>query len=90
MLDFFNVSVTQPDIIPAFCAPVEKPKKRKAKEKNIEKLAENFMNERTERNFSKLMNRCKWGLRSYIFDIVKNNEATDDIISKTMEHIYLW
>ena len=82
-LDYFNVSVTQP-VIPVFSTP-ESAKKR---EKDIQKLAENFMNDRSERNFSRLMNRCMWGLRSYVFDLVGDKEATDDIISKTMENIY--
>jgi RNA polymerase sigma factor (sigma-70 family) len=56
--------------------------------KDIKVLAEKFLNEPTNINFTKLMNRCKWGLRSYIKGIVVTNEAVDDVYSKVMEHVY--
>lgn len=58
------------------------------RETDIEKLAAIFMNDCSERNFNRLINRIKWGLRSYIYTIVQDTDAVDDIMSRTMEQIY--
>lgn len=58
------------------------------KEKNIQKLAIQFITDPSETNFGLLCERINWGLRSYIFKIVKDNEATTEVITKTFENIY--
>lgn len=61
------------------------PKKR---EKNIQKLAIAFVENRSEKNFNLLCERINWGLRGYIFKIVKDDGATTDVMSRTLENIY--
>ena len=63
-------------------------KKRKAELRDINKLAENFIKDHSEKNFNALMKRCNWGLRSFIYNITQNDEDTDNIMSITMEHVY--
>ena len=63
---------------------VKKPKK----EKNIQKLAIKFIAEPNEINFRNLCERINWGLRSYIFKIVNDDDATSDVVTKTFENIY--
>lgn len=63
---------------------VEKPKK----EKNIQKLALKFIEDPSEVNFANLCERINWGLRSYIFKIVNDDDATTEVMSKTLENIY--
>lgn len=58
------------------------------KEKNIQKLAIQFISNPSDTNFGLLCERINWGLRSYIFKIVKDNEATTEVITKTFENIY--
>lgn len=74
---------------------VEKPaksvastRKKEKKEKNIQKLAIQFIDDPSEKNFGLLCERINWGLRSYIFKIVNDDEATTDVITKTFENIY--
>ena len=63
-------------------------KKRREEKRDINKLAENFINDHSERNFNALMKRCNWGLRSFIYNMTQNDEDTDNIMSITMEHVY--
>ena len=63
------------------------PKKEK-KERNIQKLAIQFINDPSEKNFGLLCERINWGLRSYIFKIVNDDEATTEVVTKTFENIY--
>ena len=51
-------------------------------------LAENFLATRSERDYKALYNRVRPGLRNYIFNVVKNNEATDDILSNTLTKMW--
>lgn len=60
----------------------------KKKERNIQKLALQFIENHDEKSFNKLAERINWGLRKYIYNIVDNNAAVDDIMSKTLEIIY--
>lgn len=57
-------------------------------ERNIQKLAIQFIENKNEKNFNLLANRINWGLRGYIFKIVHDNSAVDEIVSKTLENIY--
>lgn len=54
----------------------------------IQKLAMNFIQHRDNITFTALVNVINWGLRKQIYDIVKNNSITDEILSKTLENIY--
>ena len=76
----FDVSIAAKNIAKA-------PKKEK-KERNIQKLAVQFINDPSEKNFGLLCERINWGLRSYIFKIVNDDEATTEVITKTFENIY--
>lgn len=58
------------------------------KERNIQKLAKEFIKDPTEANFKNLCERINWGLRSYIFKIVNDDNATSEVLSKTLEAIY--
>lgn len=60
----------------------------KSKERNIQKLALMFIKERTEKSFNFLVSRIYWGLWSYVYKIIPENIAVEDIISKTLENIY--
>lgn len=51
-------------------------------------LAENFLATRSERDYKALYNRVRPGLRNYIFNVVKDNEATDDILSNTLTKMW--
>lgn len=57
-------------------------------ERNIQKLALTFIKERTEKSFNFLVARIYWGLWSYVYKIIPENTAVEDIISKTLENIY--
>ena len=63
---------------------VVKPKK----EKSIQKLAVQFIENPSDKNFGLLCERINWGLRSYIFKIVNDDDATTEVITKTLENIY--
>lgn len=56
--------------------------------KNIQKLAIMFIETPNESTFKDLVERINWGLRKYIFSIVGDNAAVDEIMSKTLENIY--
>lgn len=58
------------------------------KEKNIQTLAMKFINDPGEKTFNALAERINWGLRGYVFKIVKDNDATTDVVSKTLEALY--
>lgn len=68
--------------------PATEDKKMKKVEKDINNLAVKFMTDPTERNFELLMRRVNWGLRSFMFKILQNDEAVNDCMSRTMENIY--
>lgn len=58
------------------------------KTRNIQKLAILFIETPNESTFKNLVERINWGLRKYIFNIVGDNTAVDEIMSKTLENIY--
>mgnify|MGYP002629999630 FL=1 len=51
-------------------------------------LTENYIASKSEKDYEALYNRLKPGLRSYIFNIVKENEATDDILTNTLTKMW--
>ena len=56
--------------------------------KDIQYLATTFYNTRTEKDFQKLTERIHYGLRSYLFGILKNNEWVDDVEVTVLEKIW--
>lgn len=69
-------------------SPTALAKAKPKKEKNIQKLAIQFIEDPTDKNFGLLCERINWGLRSYIFKIVNDDDATTDVITRTLENIY--
>jgi RNA polymerase sigma-70 factor, ECF subfamily len=51
-------------------------------------LSENFFTSRTEKDYIALHNKVKPGLRSYIFNVVKDNDAADDILVNTLTKLW--
>jgi|TARA_R110002074_G_scaffold21696_2_gene67137 RNA polymerase sigma-70 factor (ECF subfamily) len=51
-------------------------------------LTENYLASKSEKDYEALYNRLKPGLRSYIFNVVKDNEATDDILTNTLTKMW--
>ena len=51
-------------------------------------LAENFIKTRSEKDYKVLYDKIKPGLENYVFNVVKDNEAKDDIVTNT--HTKLW
>jgi RNA polymerase sigma factor (sigma-70 family) len=88
--DVFSSSVLVPKAINNHSSKTKKDKKKSKpkKEKNIQKLATNFINDPSEMNFNLLCERINWGLRSHIFKIVGSDDATTEVLSKTLENIY--
>ena len=62
--------------------------KKQKKERNIQKLAIQFIENPNDTTFGLLCERINWGLRSYIFKIVKDDDATTEVLMKTFENIY--
>lgn len=64
--------------------------KRQSKKdaKDIQKLAEKFMNDRTEKSFNALVKRCDWGLKSFVGSMTGNRYDTDSAISVTLERVW--
>lgn len=57
-------------------------------EKDIQKLAEKYINTKDSNDFGKLYSRIKYGLRTYIFNIVKNSDFVDDVESIVLEKVW--
>ena len=60
----------------------------KNKSKSYRELSENFFNSRSERDYIALYTKVKPRLRSYIFNVVKDNDATDDILVNTLTKLW--
>lgn len=58
------------------------------KEHSYRELGENFFNTRSEKDYNKLYNKVKPGLKNYIFKMVKDAEVTEDLLSNTL--VKLW
>jgi RNA polymerase sigma-70 factor, ECF subfamily len=51
-------------------------------------LTENYISTKSEQDYKALYIRIKPGLRSYIYNVVKDNEATDDILTNTLTKLW--
>lgn len=58
------------------------------KELDIQKLAENFIRTRSSDDFGKLYERIKYGLRTYIYEVVRNNDDIDEVEIAVLEKIW--
>ena len=65
---------------------VEDFEKRKSKDVNY--LAEKFIQDPTDKNFEKLMDILDERLRRFCKGLVKMDDAVDDVMSRTMENVY--
>ena len=59
-----------------------------SKQISYSQLSENFIKSKSERDYNALYNRVKPGLRNYIYNVVKDNEATDDILTNTLTKMW--
>ena len=59
-----------------------------SKQISYRQLSENFINTKSERDYKALHDRVKPGLRNYIHNVVKDNEATDDILTNTLTKMW--
>lgn len=55
---------------------------------NYRELTENFLETKSEKDFTALYRKVKPGLKSYIYKIVKDSEATDDIVGNTLTKLW--
>ncbi len=51
-------------------------------------LAENFVSSRSEKDYKVLYDKIKPGLENYVFNVVKDNEAKDDIVTNTLTKMW--
>jgi RNA polymerase sigma factor (sigma-70 family) len=61
---------------------------KKTKELSYRQLSENFINSKSEKDYNALYVRVKPGLKNYIANVVKDNEATDDILTNTLTKMW--
>ena len=61
---------------------------KNTKDKDIQKLAINFYKSKNTQDFQLLTARIHYGLRSYLFGILKNNEWVDDVEVLVLEKIW--
>jgi RNA polymerase sigma-70 factor (ECF subfamily) len=60
----------------------------KTKQLSYRELSENFVNSKSEQDYTKLYQRVKPGLRNYIANVVKDGDATDDILTNTLTKLW--
>lgn len=51
-------------------------------------LTEDYIKSKSEKDYQALYNRVRPGLRTYIYNVVKDNEATDDILTNTLTKMW--
>ena len=51
-------------------------------------LTENYIATKSEKDYKALYTRVRPGLRTYIYNVVKDNEATDDILTNTLTKMW--
>jgi RNA polymerase sigma-70 factor (ECF subfamily) len=59
-----------------------------SKQITYRELSENFIKSKSERDYNALYARVKPGLRNYIANVVKDTEATDDILTNTLTKMW--
>ena len=58
------------------------------KQLSYRELSENFVKSKSEKDYNALYKRVKPGLKNYIANVVKDSEATDDILSNTLTKMW--
>lgn len=59
-----------------------------SKQITYRELSENFIKSKSERDYNALYTRVKPGLRNYIANVVKDTEATNDILTNTLTKMW--
>lgn len=59
-----------------------------SKQLSYRELSENFIRTRSERDYNALYMRVKPGLKNYIANVVKNSDATDDILTNVLTKMW--
>lgn len=59
-----------------------------SKQLSYRELSENFIRTKSERDYNALYLRVKPGLKNYIANVVKDSEATDDILTNTLTKMW--
>ena len=59
-----------------------------SKQITYRELSENFIKSKSERDYNALYARVKPGLRNYIANVVKDTEATNDILTNTLTKMW--
>ena len=58
------------------------------KQKSYRELTEDYIKTKSEKDYKALYTRVRPGLRTYIYNVVKDNEATDDILTNTLTKMW--
>jgi len=56
--------------------------------KSIQELANNYIEDKSDYNFKTLYNRLKPGLVLHVYNIIKNAEASEDVVADTFTKIW--
>lgn len=60
----------------------------KTKKVTYRELAENFVASKSEKDYKILYDKIKPGLENYVYNVVKDNEAKDDIVTNTLTKMW--
>jgi len=60
----------------------------KTKKVTYRELAENFVASKSERDYKVLYDKIKPGLENYVYNVVKDNDAKDDIVTNTLTKMW--
>lgn len=60
----------------------------KTKKVTYRELAENFVASKSERDYKILYDKIKPGLENYVYNVVKDNDAKDDIVTNTLTKMW--
>lgn len=61
---------------------------KQPKQLSYRELSENFIRTKSEKDYNALYARVKPGLKNYIANVVKDSEATDDILTNTLTKMW--
>jgi RNA polymerase sigma-70 factor (ECF subfamily) len=61
---------------------------KQSKQLSYRELSENFIRTKSEKDYNALYARVKPGLKNYIINVVKDSEATDDILTNTLTKMW--
>ena len=61
---------------------------KQPKQLSYRELSENFIRTKSEKDYNALYTRVKPGLKNYIANVVKDSEATDDILTNTLTKMW--